>query len=81
MTFEQVLAKLDEIAAKVATVEQCGLCHRSYLRNELNEAGPHGARVCPKCAGRMASAVPTRTKHRIVWRAIASDWRDEGLHC
>lgn len=66
MTFEQALAKLDEIAKEVATIGQCSICRRSYLRNELSEFGSRGSRVCAKCGGLLAStsaiSIPAQTE-------------------
>ena len=56
MTFEEVLAKLDEIAQEVARVERCALCRRSFFRNELSESASCEARVCANCDRLLASS-------------------------
>lgn len=56
MTLEQVLAKLDEIAMGARTVEQCAICHKSYILGELTECGSCGVRLCTKCERRMHSS-------------------------
>lgn len=58
MTFEQILAKLDEIALEVAAVKPCAVCHRSHFLSELTECGSCGALLCPKCDRQMQSSSP-----------------------
>lgn len=58
MTIEQILRKLDEIAAEGVAVEQCAVCYETCFLHQLSQCESYGARICAKCDRARNSSTP-----------------------